>query len=327
MQLMLPFKVQSSQTKIYYRDKIFFIGSCFSEEIGNRMKDLKFDVLQNPNGILYDPVSIGAALTSYIDNVKYTGDDLFAANELWNSWQHHSMFSGTDKESVLKNINDAQQQANLFLSEAEWIVITPGTSYNYKLKENGKAVANCHKAPSQFFNKNFLPVEEIISSLRNAITKLQAFNPKIKIIFTISPVRHIRDGVIENNRSKARLIEAIHFVTEKMSDAFYFPAYEIVIDVLRDYRFYKNDFVHANDTAVDYVFENFCKAFVSETEKELMSHIKEIHVAMNHKPFQAATRAHKKFMDTQLEKIKIIAAKFSFIDLSKEEKYFSANHS
>ena len=323
MQLMLPFKVQSSQTKIFYRDKIFFIGSCFSEEIGNRMKDLKFDVLQNPNGILYDPVSISTSLTSNVVNKKYTGDDLFFANELWNSWQHHSVFSGTDKESVLHNINTSQHNANLFLKEASWIVITPGTSYNYVLKENNTAVANCHKASSQFFNKNFLAVEEIISNLTNAITKLRMFNPKIKIIFTISPVRHVRDGIIENNRSKARLIEAIHFVAEKMKDVFYFPAYEIVIDVLRDYRFYKNDFVHANDTAVNYVFENFCEAFISDTEKELMSEISEIQTAMNHKPFQATTGAHKKFMASQLEKIKIIKEKFPLIDFSKEEKYFS----
>jgi hypothetical protein len=323
MQLLLPFKIQPSSLKIFYTDKILFIGSCFSEEIGNRMKDLKFDVLQNPNGILYDPLSISSALVSYVENKKYTEGGLFSANELWNSWQHHSVFSGTDKESVLQNINSSQNQANLFLKEAQWLIITPGTSYNYILQESRVAVANCHKAPAKIFDKNLLSTEEMISAFTNAITQLQEFNPKLKIIFTVSPVRHVRDGVIENNRSKARLIEAIHSVTDTMKEVFYFPAYELVIDVLRDYRFYKNDFVHVNDVAVDFVFENFCNVFVGEPEKKLIAEIKEINLAMNHKPFHAATINHKKFRTTQLGKIKILKEKFPSIDFSKEEKYFS----
>ncbi len=323
MQLQLPFKVQPSLFKISCKDKIIFIGSCFSEEVGNKMKDLKFDVLQNPNGILYDPVSISFSLISYIENKKYIEDDLFLANELWNSWQHHSVFSGMDKENVLQNINNSQQEANTFLKEASWVVITPGTAYNYILKKTGKAVANCHKAPSQFFEKKLLPIEEIIFNLTNAIIKLQSFNPKLKIIFTISPVRHVRDGLIENNRSKARLIEAIHSVIDKMQNIFYFPAYELVIDVLRDYRFYKNDFVHANDSAVEFVFENFCNAYVDENGKKIMAAVKEILAAMNHKPFHKGSIAHGKFRNTQLEKIKMIAEKFPFINFSREEKYFA----
>jgi len=323
MELLLPFTIQPSLSKIFYTDKIFLTGSCFSEEIGNRMKDLKFYILQNPNGILYDPVSICSALVSYAGNKKYREEDLFFMNDLWNSWQHHSVFSGTGKDIVLKNINHSQQVAHAFLKDASWLIITPGTSYNYILKESAIAVANCHKAPSRIFEKNLLPTEEIISELTNTITKLQAFNPQLKIIFTISPVRHVRDGVIENNRSKARLIEAIHFVAEKMDHVFYFPAYELVIDVLRDYRFYKNDFVHANDSAVEFVFENFCNTFLDENAKKIMSEIKEIVTAMNHRPFQAGSASHKKFRDSQLEKIKKISAKYPFLNFSKEENFFS----
>ena len=153
MELLLPFHVTPSSHKISYADKILFIGSCFTEEIGKMMKDLKFDVLQNPNGILYDPVSISSALVSYIENKKFTEDDLFLLNELWHSWQHHSVFSGMNKENVLQNINHSQSEAHQFLKTSSWLIITLGTSYNYQLKKSLEPVANCHKAPQDFFEK------------------------------------------------------------------------------------------------------------------------------------------------------------------------------
>ena len=168
-----------------------------------------------------------------------------------------------------------------------------------------------------------LPVEEIISRLTDVIIKLQSFNSSLKIIFTVSPVRHIRDGVIENNRSKARLIEAAHSIKESFQQVFYFPAYELIIDVLRDYRFYRSDLVHPADTATDFVFEKFCNAFVDEPGKKLSEEIKSIITAMNHRPFQKDSAAHKKFQNTQLEKIKVIKARLPLIDFSNEEKFFS----
>jgi GSCFA family len=323
MELLLPFGVTPSPAKISYADKILFIGSCFTEEIGKQMLHLKFDVMQNPNGILYDPVSISSALVSYINNKKFTEDDLFIMDELWHSWQHHSVFSGMDKEVVLRNINHSQFEAHRFLKTSSWLIITVGTSYNYRLKKSAEPVANCHKAPQDFFEKRLLPVEEIIHNLSTAISQALAFNPQLKIIFTISPVRHIRDGVIENNRSKARLIEAIHSVREKAKNVFYFPAYELIIDVLRDYRFYKKDLVHPSDAAIEYVFESFCNAFIDEPGKKLLEEIKMIVAAMNHKPFQKESGAHKKFMKVQLEKIRKIKTGFPSIDFSNEEKYFS----
>jgi len=323
MELLLPFHVTPSSHKISYADKILFIGSCFTEEIGKMMKDLKFDVLQNPNGILYDPLSIGAALNSYIENKFYKEDDLFLLNELWHSWQYHSIFSGMNKEKVLQNINHSQSEAHQFLKNASWLIITLGTSYNYQLKNSLEPVANCHKAPQDFFENKLLSIEEIISRLSNVILKLQSFNPDLKIIFTVSPIRHVKDGVIENNRSKARLIEAIHSIKENYKNIFYFPAYELIIDVLRDYRFYKTDMVHPTDAATAFVFENFCKAFVNEPGKKLLEEIKSVVSAMNHKPFQKESVAHKKFQQSQLEKIKAIKTNFPFIDFSNEEKFFS----
>ncbi|MEP6947964.1 MAG: GSCFA domain-containing protein [Ginsengibacter sp.] len=323
MELLLPFQVTPSPVKISYADKILFIGSCFTEEIGKQMQTLKFDVLQNPNGILYDPVSISSALVSYIDNKKYTEDDLFMLDEIWHSWQHHSVFSGMNKENVLRNISHSQFKAHGFLKTSSWLIITVGTSYNYQLKKSGERVANCHKAPQDFFEKKLLPVEEIIFNLSTAVSKVQFFNPQLKIIFTISPVRHVRDGVIENNRSKARLIEAIHSVREKMQNVFYFPAYELIIDVLRDYRYYKKDLVHPSDIALEFVFESFCNSFVDDAGKKLLEEIKMIVAAMNHKPFQRESVAHKKFMKAQMDKIRKIKSGLPSIDFSKEEKYFS----
>ncbi len=325
MDFILPFTIKPSEDKISYRQKIFFIGSCFTEEIGNHFKKLKFDVLQNPNGILYDPRSIAYALSSYVENKKYAAQDLFSQDEIWHSWQHHSVFSGRKKDEVINNINSSQSAAHIFLQNTSWLVITLGTSYSYRLKSNSEFVANCHKAPSSLFDKMLTPFEEIELQISTAIHNLQLFNPNIKIIFTISPVRHIRDGIIENNRSKARLIEAVHSIIEKNENVFYFPAYELVIDVLRDYRFYKEDLVHANETAINYVFESFCKTWLSEDTKKLVTELKTLLSAMNHKPFQKESAAHKKFLETQLERAKKMVALNTGIDLSKEINYFSGN--
>lgn len=324
MEFLLPFHVTPSSHKITYADKIIFIGSCFTEEIGKMMKELKFNVSQNPNGILYDPLSIASALDSYIENKQYKETDLFLLNEIWHSWQHHSVFSGMNKENVLENINRSQSEAHQFLKEASWLIITLGTSYNYQLKKSLQPVANCHKAPQDFFEKKLLSIEEITSHLSNVISNLQSCNSNLKIILTVSPVRHVRDGVVENNRSKARLIEAVHSIKENYKNVFYFPAYELIIDVLRDYRFYKSDLVHPTETATGFVFENFCNAFVDEREKKLLEEIKSVVAAMNHKPFHKQSAAHKKFMKVQLEKINAIKANYPLIDFTNEEKFFSS---
>ncbi|MEO8414055.1 MAG: GSCFA domain-containing protein [Ginsengibacter sp.] len=322
MELLLPFQVASSSIKISYTDKILFIGSCFSEEIGKHMKDLKFDLVQNPNGILYDPLSISGALTSYIQNKQFAESDLYFLHELWHSWDHHSIFSGPDKQQVLQNINRARSGAHQYLQGASWVIITLGTSYHYYFTESQIPVANCHKAPSSFFQKKILEIELIIAKLTAVISDLQSFNTNLKIIFTISPVRHVRDGVIENNRSKARLIEAIHSITGAIKNVFYFPAYELIIDVLRDYRFYKDDLVHPTEAATTFVFENFCHAYIDEGGNKLLKEIQQIVAAVNHKPFQEESTAHKKFLAAQLEKIKKIAEKFPSIDFSNEIEYF-----
>ncbi len=232
MNLMLDVQINSPEQKINYTDPIMLVGSCFTEHIGNNLQELKFETLQNPNGILFDPYSVSSNIISYINNKQYKENDLFYLNELWQSWHHHSVFSNPDKEKCLQVINDSQTKAHQFLKKTKWLIITLGSSFSYRLKENNQPVANCHRAPAQWFNKYLMTIEEINSSLDNCIHQLFQFNRDLRICLTVSPVRHIRDGVIDNNRSKARLIETVHHLVNKFDNIYYFPAYELVIDVL-----------------------------------------------------------------------------------------------
>jgi hypothetical protein len=323
MKMILDIDIKSPGKKINYNDKVFLIGSCFTEHIGNRLEDLKFSILQNPNGILFDPLSVSNSLVSYTRNTVYNKNDLFYLNELWQSWQHHSIFSGIDQQKVLDKINESQQKAHEFLNTADWLIITLGSSFSYQLTENGNAVANCHRAPANFFKKHLLGIDEIISSLDNTIHQLFYQNKKINIIFTVSPVRHIRDGVIENNRSKSRLLEAVHHLVNKFDRLFYFPAYELIIDVLRDYRFYDIDLVHPNYAATEFVFEKFKDHFISLESLALLDEVKKIRTAFKHKPFQPATQAHRDFLQVNLERIQQFQQKNPHIDFSREINYFS----
>jgi hypothetical protein len=322
MEFFLPFHLPSLPFRISYNDKILLTGSCFSEEIGNKMNDLKFNVLQNPNGILYDPLSIVNALSSYIENKPYKTENLFELNGLWHSWQHHSIFSGLNQNEVLEKINSSQSDGHHFLKEANYLIITLGTAFKYQLNNTGEGVANCHKAPAAYFEKILLPTERIISAALNLLNALEKFNHDLKIIFTISPVKHVKDGVVENNRSKARLIEAVHAVIEQKQRAFYFPSYELVTDVLRDYRFYKTDLVHPNEAAVNFVFEKICDNLLDDSAKKIMGEINKILDAANHKPFANESAAHQKFIATQIKNIQKIENDYPFINLSKEKEYF-----
>jgi hypothetical protein len=322
MKLLLDIDVKSPVHRISYRDKILVVGSCFTEHIGGRLDELRFNVLQNPNGILFDPLSVSSSLVSYIKNSQYSAGQLVYINEVWQSWHHHSRFSGLVKEDVLQNINASQHAAHTFLKESDWLIITLGSSFSYQLAQNDQPVANCHRAPSQTFNKKLVAVDDIVSSYGYLLNELQKFNPSLKVIFTISPVRHIRDGVVENNRSKARLIEAVHTIVELYEQAYYFPAYELVIDVLRDYRFYDIDLVHPNYAATEYVFERFASAFIDEESQALMGEIKRIVSAYKHKPFHPSSEAHKKFIQKNLEQVLLLKEKHPYLNLEKEIEFF-----
>jgi GSCFA family len=341
MDFMLNIDLKKLPRLVSYRDKILLTGSCFTEHIGHTLADLKFSVLQNPNGILFDPVSVCKSLVSYISHKQYTLTDLFQWNDVWNSWQHHSRFSNIDPGECLRIINESQHTAHEFLKEADWIIITLGSSFSYRLtnlsgaseaspspfmeRGQGGEVANCHRAPAQWFSKHLLEIDEIMSVLDDCCARLTRFNHRLNIIFTVSPVRHTRDGVVENNRSKARLIESVHHLVNKFDQLHYFPAYELVVDVLRDYRFYDMDLVHPNYMATEFVLDKFAETCLDDETQQLMQEVKKIVVARKHKAFQPETNAHRQFLKTHYEKVKRMQEKYHFLDLDEELNYFSQN--
>jgi len=327
MQLSLQLDIPVLPKPISYTDNILLIGSCFTEHISDRLQQHKFKVLSNPHGILFNPLSVASSLEGYLSSKQYEQEDLFYQNELWNSWDHHTRFSDISADVALNGINQSQAEASVFLKHADWVIITLGSAFQYYLKETGKPVANNHRAPAQWFEKKLLPIDEITTALGNALQHLFDSNPYAQVLFTISPVRHIRDGVVDNNRSKARLIESVHALCEQYEKAYYFPAYELVIDILRDYRFYDIDFVHPNYLATTYVWEHFIKSCIARPAYEVMQQVQEIITARSHRTRFPATAVHQKFKESYAEKTRALIDKYPYLDLNEELRYFTPNPS
>lgn len=336
MNFHLAFTPKPFATKINHREKLMLVGSCFTENMGAKFKQHKFDVLENPNGILFNPVSITKSICSYINNKQYTAADLFYQNECWNSWEHHSRFSHPDQQECLNAINQSQKAAHEFLKHADWLLLTLGSAFAYTLNEDtpvkegcnvaeAYVVANCHKVPTDKFNKQLLKPAEIVDAMEEMLTAVKSVNPAIKIIFTVSPVRHLREGFVENNRSKAALIQAVHELIERGANHFYFPAYELVIDDLRDYRFYAEDMVHPNYAATNYVWEKLVTTCIDEATQQLMEEINTINAARSHKPFNPTSQQHKKFLQTNLEKVNRLSTRYPYINLEEEKLYFRSS--
>jgi hypothetical protein len=318
-----------SDVNIEYSDHLFLVGSCFTENIGTKLKHHLFKVFENPHGILFNPVSVANALEDCICQKKYTAQDLFLYNELWHSWQHHSRFSGLTPEEALTKINEAIAEAHQQLKSAKHLVITLGSAWLYELTkeapaDHGRIVANNHKAPATWFIKKLMKPAMLIDTLEDVVKKLTQFNPSLHIIFTISPVRHLREGLIENNRSKAVLIHAVHEIVASNNGVSYFPAYEYVIDDLRDYRFYAEDLVHPNYTATQYVWEKFVETFMSNATQQCMKQVAEIQLARQHKPFFAGSTEHQKFLNSMVQKTTQLQLECPSIDLSAAESFFKA---
>jgi len=322
MQLTLTLDVPAIARPITYTDNLLLIGSCFTEHIYDRLAQHKLSVLSNPHGILFNPLSVAASLDSYVQGREYSEKDLFLLNELWNSWDHHTRFSHINAAAALDGINRLQREAAAFVRKADYIIITLGSAFQYYLKETGKPVANNHRAPAQWFEKRLLGIDEITTALSNTLQGLFAANPDVQVLFTISPVRHIRDGVVDNNRSKARLIEAVHTLCEMYEQAIYFPAYELVIDVLRDYRYYDIDFVHPNYMATSFVWEHFVKACIAPQAYGVMQQVHDIMIARNHRPRFPDTDAHKKFKNNYAAKTKALVQQYPYLHLQEEIAYF-----
>ncbi len=311
--------------KILHQDKIVLLGSCFSEHISQKLERLKFQVVSNPFGVLYHPKPIENALRRIVDLNLYTESDLLKEQDVYFSLDHHSRFNHTDSNQALKQINQSIEVAHQHIKQAKIIIITFGTAYYYRLKSTHQVVANCHKLPDNQFEKIRDNAAEIIASYKELIEQLTSMNPELQVIFTVSPVRHWKNGAADNNWSKAILVDAVRSLTEMLSNVHYFPSYEIMMDELRDYRFYKEDLLHPSDQAIAHIWQRFKTSCIAETEYGLLGEIEEIIQAAAHKPFQFNSISHQKFIAGITQKASDLAKRYAHISFENEINNLSIN--
>jgi len=321
MQFHIPLVPPPAAVRIRHRDPMLLAGSCFTEHMADRLRRHGFDTLDNPNGILFNPHSIATSLRRAIHPEPYRTDDLFHHEGLWASWDHHGRFADPDPDAALEAINTSLARAHAFLHGCRWLVLTLGSAFVYRLAD-GRIVANCHKVPAARFTRERLSAEAVLDSLSSTVDDLAEHHPDIRLIITVSPVRHLRDGFVDNNRSKAALITAAHALCERHGHVAYFPAYELVIDDLRDHRFYMEDMVHPNHLATEYVWEHFTAAWVEPQAREAMKEVARLRTAMAHRPLHPGTPAHAAFRKTHLALAHDLAARLPWVDLSREMAYF-----
>lgn len=311
----IPIDAQNDN-RIDYHSKTLLLGSCFSDNIGEKLAYFKFQNLKNPFGILFNPKAIETLITNAVNQKKYSDEDVFFHNEQWHCFEVHSKLSDSDKEVCLKNLNSAMQETNQLIHESTHIVITLGTAWVYRFLETKSLVANCHKVPQKQFTKELLSVDEISKSLETIVHSIRSVNSQASIIFTVSPVRHIKDGFIENTRSKALLITAIHNIIKKPrfgGGEVYFPSYEIMMDELRDYRFYSEDMLHPNQTAINYIWEKFEKSWIHSEASKIMNDVDVIQKGLQHRPFNPNSNKHNLFLQNLERKKKQLITEFPFI--------------
>ncbi|MCF8246408.1 MAG: GSCFA domain-containing protein [Saprospiraceae bacterium] len=307
-----------SEVNISHTDRVLCLGSCFAEQMGGRLERLKFPMLVNPFGIVFNPISVVETLERLRSGNPFSEADLVANQGLWHSFEHHSRFSNPDKSVALEGINQSFSTAKGFLKNANRLIVTLGTAHVFVLKKTGEVVANCHKFPAGDFERRRLSVGEVVAALLPVFEKLKTELPELEIIATVSPVRHLRDGLSENQRSKATLLIALDEINQQLPYTHYFPAYELLLDDLRDYRFYAEDLAHPNQLATDYIWQYFEGAFFDEKTKALCERIGRILTALAHRPFHSQSIEHQDFLKKQVEYIKQLSAEFPSLDFERE---------
>ena len=307
---------------IDHQDRVICVGSCFAEHIANKLKSNKFETFLNPFGILYNPVSIEKALSMLSTDSQFSEESLFNHQGLWHSFDHHGHFSKPEKSEAIDSINSTLENGQMFLKNANRLVVTLGTANVFVYKKTGEIVANCHKVSGNEFDRKRLDPEAIVEKLTAVFEKIKGQNPDLQIITTVSPIRHIRDGLVENQKSKAVLLLALDKICDQLSFVHYFPSYEILLDDLRDYRFYNADLIHPNQVAIDYIWDYFKQSFFNKKTIELMIEIEKIVNASKHRPFHPESAQHQQFLKRQLEEIDRLTKSFSFLEFSVEKKNF-----
>ena len=320
MKFRTEIKVPKTDIAINHQSKILMIGSCFANSIGQKLIDNKFNINLNPFGTLYNPISILKGIKLLIENKIFTKEDLFLDRGLYNSFYHHSSFSSINENDCLDNINSSLRNAAKHLKEIDILFITFGTSYVYEYLPTKEVVGNCHKLPASNFKRNRLSINTIVEEWTIMIERLQSLNPSLKIIFTVSPIRHLRDGAHDNQLSKATLLLAIEKLNSQFTNTEYFPSYEIVLDDLRDYRFYGEDLTHPNNLAIQYIWNIFKDAYIAKESDTVIAEWNKIKQAIDHRPFNQENNEHIHFLKQTLLKLNNFGAKYQYILLDSERK-------
>jgi len=316
MQFRTQIPVPKSNSPIEYTSGIVSLGSCFAENIGEKFDYFKFRAVVNPFGIIFNPVSLEKLIRRSVQKEYFTTKDIFFHNDLWHCFEVHSELSDPDKNLFLQSLNRIIDEFHNRLIESSHVCITLGTSWVYRNIKSGEIVANCHKVPQKQFTKELLSVLQIEESLQNIISAITSVNPNCNFIFTVSPVRHSKDGFVENQRSKAHLITALQTIlmTEQFTrNTVYFPSYEIMMDELRDYRFYADDMLHPSQVAIDYIWERFFQTMISETCYPVMQEVGSIQKALQHRPFNPDSDSHQKFLKNLQEKVAVLQTQMPHI--------------
>ncbi len=302
-----------------YHDPCLLVGSCFSDYIGRRLLAFKFPVLYNPFGALFNPFSIEKAIRTLIRHELMTETMLHCHNGLWFSFSHYTAFSHPSRSECLSGINDAITAAHDFLKKSRFLIVTLGTAWIYTYKETGEVVANCHKLPASSFERRLAEPVEIVPLLKNLLHDLRTFVPGIEVIFTVSPIRHFKDGAVGNQVSKSILHLSIHQLQQQTDFVQYFPAYEIFMDELRDYRFYAPDMLHPSEPAMDYVWKRFCESHIDEPSRKTMNGVERVLKAISHRPVHKDSESYRSFVRSTREQIEWLEQQYPFLNFSNEK--------
>ncbi len=320
MKFKLELEKISVPFQIFFPQKIMLIGSCFTTQMAEKLSFYKYQILVNPHGIMFNPKSILNSINDCLFNKKYTQQELWQQEDLFHSWHHHSDFSNIKMEDGLAKINTSIHHGHHFLKSTNVLIITFGSAFMYQLKAEKSPdktpfiVANNHQAPENWFEKKIYNAQEICKDYSALFKQIFSINPQVQIILTVSPVRHLREGVIKNNLSKAHLLQAVHQLEQSFEQVLYFPSYEIAIDILRDYRFYAEDLVHPNHQATQYIWEVFMETFLAKSDLPLLAEIKKIQDGLKHKPRFPNSVAYEKFINDLSSSISVLKEKYPALE-------------
>ncbi|MFY8021531.1 MAG: GSCFA domain-containing protein [Bacteroidia bacterium] len=315
MNFKIEFPISAPDSLLNFESKYFFAGSCFAENISLKMKELQMNQEFLTQGILFNPISLCQAFKQIIGEEKPDENSILEAKGLFFSWNHHGKIFHTNKSSFIDLLHRKNIEQSVLLRQSNYLIVSFGSAYVYELIEQNRIVANCHKVPASAFRKRLLSVHEIVNAWSEIIHEIQKMNPCLRIIFTVSPVKYLKDGIHENNLSKSTLLLAVEEL-RKMNQCMYFPAYEIQTDELRDYRFYAQDLAHPNQSAIDYIWERFKDSYFDEDSKQALTELTQYAQMKAHRVLHEGSEEHLMFKEKLNKKERELKVKYPFLNWS-----------